>query len=268
MKKKSLLFILAPICFSGFAKSHPPVAHTAKPGETKTTLQPNNPGSTAITPGSEWFADVALSAPAEVVSGETLTITATGESSSGYVFGTPQLFADPPTTTEPANVFASIDNLQTVGSPYSVSNQASKYSTKITTTAPIPVKVKFNVRYVVGNRNNASTFTANIVITVTVKPKPTTPPVDPPTNPPTSGYMVFFEGNNASQDNLGSYTDRPNQEYNLKKTGSPITPHNDEVRSVKFYNVRVGTVLRVYDDPNGKDNDDWAQVVVKKQVAE
>ncbi len=39
-------------------------------------------------------------------------------------------------------------------------------------------------------------------------------------------------------------------------------------RSVSLFNVRVGAVIRVYDDPKGKTSDDWTQIVVKRSVQE
>ena len=41
---------------------------------------------------------------------------------------------------------------------------------------------------------------------------------------------------------------------------------NDEARSVLVQNAKAGDVLRVYDNPDGKTNDDWATIRIKKDI--
>lgn len=80
------------------------------------------------------------------------------------------------------------------------------------------------------------------------------------------GQFAFFEGNGGTQDKLGNdVSDAPGQSYNLKQPNPTDIP-NDEARSVVLYNVRAGAVLSVYDNPNGDTDDDWCEIVVKRQV--
>ncbi len=79
-----------------------------------------------------------------------------------------------------------------------------------------------------------------------------------------AGEFTFYDGNGAGKKMLGSLSDSPGQKYNLKKKKPPFT--NDEARSVVLHNVRAGAVLTVYDSPDGKKQDDWTRIEVKKQV--
>ena len=107
-----------------------------------------------------------------------------------------------------------------------------------------------------------------ISITTVACGKESTPTSVANTNTPaisTSGHLKFMEGNDCTQDIVGEATDEVGQEINIKKT-SGFT--NDEARSVLISNVQVGIVLKVYDNPDGKQSDDWTEVFVKKQVLE
>ena len=74
--------------------------------------------------------------------------------------------------------------------------------------------------------------------------------------------FVFYEGNAATQSMLCNLADAP-ATISLKNHPCP----NDEIRSVKLLNVKKGTVLRVFDNEDGKLEDDWAEVVVLKDAA-
>ena len=74
------------------------------------------------------------------------------------------------------------------------------------------------------------------------------------------GQIVFYEGNGGSQDIKQTLSDEAGQD-------TKATP-NDEHRSVKLLDVRVGCVISVFDDPKGKTNDDFTIIQVKKSSAE
>lgn len=74
--------------------------------------------------------------------------------------------------------------------------------------------------------------------------------------------FAFYEGNAATQSMVCNLADTP-ATISLKNHPCP----NDEIRSVKLLNVKKGTVLRVFDNEDGKLEDDWAEIVVLKDVA-
>lgn len=74
------------------------------------------------------------------------------------------------------------------------------------------------------------------------------------------GY-AFYEGNDGSQDQLCGVGLAP-QRVAMRNTGCP----NDEARSMVLLDVPAGSVLRVYDSPEGKTEDDWTEVVTKVDV--
>lgn len=70
------------------------------------------------------------------------------------------------------------------------------------------------------------------------------------------GIIVFYEGNNGSQNIVQTVEDTPGQNFRPVK--------NDEIRSMKLYGVRAGCEITVYDSPDGAMNDDFTIVNVKK----
>lgn len=72
------------------------------------------------------------------------------------------------------------------------------------------------------------------------------------------GFIRFFEGNHGDQNTVIELSDDPGQSVNLKK----FWGKNDEARSVRIFNVRVGALIKVYDHPKGKLDDDWCQIEV------
>ncbi|QJB31953.1 hypothetical protein HF324_11360 [Chitinophaga oryzae] len=70
------------------------------------------------------------------------------------------------------------------------------------------------------------------------------------------GIIVFYEGNNGSQNIVQTVEDTPGQNFQPVK--------NDEIRSMKLYGVRAGCEITVYDSPDGATNDDFTIVNVKK----
>lgn len=78
---------------------------------------------------------------------------------------------------------------------------------------------------------------------------------------------TFYEGNNATQDNLGSLNTIPGVNYDLKKSGAPI--ENDEIRSMVLgKGVQAGAALAVYDSPEASMDDDWCVIQVKQNITD
>jgi hypothetical protein len=74
------------------------------------------------------------------------------------------------------------------------------------------------------------------------------------------GNIVLYEGNGGSQNIVQTFSDTPGQ-------SSKVSP-NDEARSAKLLDVRVGAVITVYDSPDGSTNDDYCTIRVKKTSPE
>ncbi|WP_343745863.1 hypothetical protein [Chitinophaga sp.] len=70
------------------------------------------------------------------------------------------------------------------------------------------------------------------------------------------GIIVFYEGNNGTQNIVQTVEDTPGQNFRPVK--------NDEIRSMKLYGVRQGCRITVYDSPDGATNDDFSIVNVKR----
>lgn len=70
----------------------------------------------------------------------------------------------------------------------------------------------------------------------------------------------FYEGNNATQDLVGTLDLSNNANIALKNS----VIENDEIRSMIINSPKGGTLMTVYDDPDGKTTDDWAEVYIKK----
>ncbi|MCY0989339.1 hypothetical protein OV203_19525 [Nannocystis sp. ILAH1] len=75
-----------------------------------------------------------------------------------------------------------------------------------------------------------------------------------------AGIIVFYEGNNATQNIVQTVEDVPGQDFR------PV--HNDVIRSARFFNVRPGAEIRLYDDPSGAMTDDFCIINVKRVVPE
>ena len=81
------------------------------------------------------------------------------------------------------------------------------------------------------------------------------------------GKMVFYEGNDATQDRIFSFSTETSRSWNCKKGDC----ENDEARSVVLYHVKPGTRIYIYDSPKSKEEDrkkdDWTEIKVKKYIA-
>lgn len=81
---------------------------------------------------------------------------------------------------------------------------------------------------------------------------------------PGSGFCMY-EGNNASQEKVCLISDRNNQRINLNNYDEC---DNDEIKSAKIVDIKAGTALRVYDSPTASTEDDWAELIIKKDIKE
>jgi len=70
------------------------------------------------------------------------------------------------------------------------------------------------------------------------------------------GIIVFYEGNNGSQNIVQTVEDTPGQNFRPVK--------NDEIRSCKLYGVRPGCEITVFDSPDGSTSDDFSIINVKR----
>lgn len=80
------------------------------------------------------------------------------------------------------------------------------------------------------------------------------------THSASAGRITFFEGGDGSQDNVGGITTDESCDINFKKSHGRFK--NDEARSLRVWYAAPGTIIKVYDDPNGKESDDWAEIRV------
>ncbi len=78
------------------------------------------------------------------------------------------------------------------------------------------------------------------------------------------GTMTFHADNGGHGDLLGKYYDDKNRKMNLKN----CCMKNDEIRSMKFFNVVPGTVVKVYDSPDASTSDDYCEIKIKKLKSE
>lgn len=70
------------------------------------------------------------------------------------------------------------------------------------------------------------------------------------------GIIVFYEGNNGTQNIVQTVEDTPGQNFRPVK--------NDEIRSCKLYGVRAGCEMTLYDSPDGSTSDDFTIINVKR----
>lgn len=77
-----------------------------------------------------------------------------------------------------------------------------------------------------------------------------------------NGYVEFFEGNDCTEDRLGSVPYLAGG-YDLRD-GQPIP--NDEARSLRLVNVKPG-LIKLFNTPGGKVDADWTEILVLKEVS-
>ena len=77
--------------------------------------------------------------------------------------------------------------------------------------------------------------------------------------------IFFYEGNDATQSVVLRNFINNNISKNLKKDKNS---DNDEIRSIKLFNVPKGTVIKVYDSPNASVHDDYTVITVIRKTSE
>lgn len=80
--------------------------------------------------------------------------------------------------------------------------------------------------------------------------------------------ISLYEGNNGSQDHVCVYPVAVDSEVSFQSDVNFRFCDNDEARSGKLFDVPAGRVIRLLDHPDGKREDDWAEIIVKRNVAE
>jgi hypothetical protein len=88
--------------------------------------------------------------------------------------------------------------------------------------------------------------------------------VDPQPSDFPDSAVVFYEGNNASQNIVCTLPLKSSMFVNFKNNSYGCD--NDEARSAKFLEAKAGTTVAVYDDPNGGTGDDYTSIYVKKNI--
>ena len=84
------------------------------------------------------------------------------------------------------------------------------------------------------------------------------------TNSSSGPLIDLFEGNNGSQNRVCSVAIQQGKKMNFKGSSSGGCT-NDEARSLVFHRAPVGTLVRLYDHPDGKREDDWSEIEVVSQ---
>ena len=79
----------------------------------------------------------------------------------------------------------------------------------------------------------------------------------------TGAVVDLHEGNDASQNLL--CTLQAGQSASVRFPGHPQCD-NDEARSLRMHNIRAGTVLTLFDSPDGARNDDWAEITALRNI--
>jgi hypothetical protein len=81
----------------------------------------------------------------------------------------------------------------------------------------------------------------------------------------TQGGIVFYEGNNATQDIVCGLPGRYSLSINAQSVGSHGC-ENDEARSARIVNAKAGMRFTVYDSPSGSTGDDWTEIAVLRDA--
>ena len=76
--------------------------------------------------------------------------------------------------------------------------------------------------------------------------------------------ITWFEGNDGSQNVVRRDSFSNSNSYYIASNLKRESGQNDEIRSVVLENLPKGTRLTVYDNPDGKTDDDWTTLVIKE----
>lgn len=82
---------------------------------------------------------------------------------------------------------------------------------------------------------------------------------------PSGPTMVLYEGGSGTQNQVCTLD--VGQTATVRFPGHPECD-NDEARSAVLFNINAGTVIRLYDSPDGSRDDDWTELVAESDVAE
>ncbi|HEX8617795.1 MAG TPA: phospholipase D-like domain-containing protein, partial [Thermoanaerobaculia bacterium] len=83
-------------------------------------------------------------------------------------------------------------------------------------------------------------------------------------------YLELYEGNDATQDVVCPFSLQRNKslDFGDPLTGTDYRCDNDEARSMLIHDAPAGKVIRFYDDPYGRyQDDDWTEVIVKRPIS-
>jgi hypothetical protein len=79
---------------------------------------------------------------------------------------------------------------------------------------------------------------------------------------------ILFYKNNQCPSEIGEFCGAvPTSQsgnWSLKASGSPV--ENDEARSCTLMDVVAGTVITLYDNPDGKTDDDWTEIKAHQNI--
>ncbi|WLQ16975.1 hypothetical protein O5O45_13735 [Hahella aquimaris] len=81
----------------------------------------------------------------------------------------------------------------------------------------------------------------------------------------TKGQISFWEGNGATQDQVGN-TLSGGTSYDINCKDGDHGFQNDEARSMKLEGIPGPTIMWVYDSPSASKDDDWAKIVIKGDI--
>lgn len=73
------------------------------------------------------------------------------------------------------------------------------------------------------------------------------------------GIIAFYEGNNGTQNLVQTVEDTPGQSFR---------PVRNDIRSAKLYNTRPGSVIHIFESPNGSPDKNFCIVDVKRMSPE
>lgn len=82
---------------------------------------------------------------------------------------------------------------------------------------------------------------------------------------PSGPHIVLYEGNNSSQNLVCALG--VGQSATVRFPEHPDCD-NDEARSARLVSVKAGTVIRLFDSPEGSRDDDWTELVVEADQAD
>ena len=80
--------------------------------------------------------------------------------------------------------------------------------------------------------------------------------------------VSLYEGNAGKQDNVCNVPTGADESIDFTNNTDFRYCDNDEARSLRLFEVPAGRVVRLYDDPSGSIQDDWVEILVKRNLTE